>query len=262
VSVAKIDEIRAAIARHRPAAAILEQAPGSNALGICRSIAAERADDRRRMPVLIVSDREYAGDDVTGVAEWLVTPFSSAYAQAKVQAWVHRGLSRWRKAAIPGDEDRRLAALRATGLLDTPSEERFDRLTRLASRFFAAPIALLTLVDRERQWFKSHVGLPERETPRESSFCAHTVLERRTLVVNDALIDDRFAENPLVVGEPRVRFYAGAPLMLNDGTCIGTLCVYDTRPRWFAAADIHLLEDLRDLTVIELNREPAALTGT
>ena len=198
-----------------------------------------------------------------GVAEWLVTPFSSAYAQAKVQAWVHRGMSRWKKAAIPADEERRLATLRATGLLDAPPDARFDRITRLASRFFAVLIALITLVDRERQWFKSGVGLHIPETSRESSFCAHSVFDRATLVVNDALVDDRFAENPLVVGEPRVRFYAGAPLILQDGSCLGSLCLLDTRPRWFSAADVQLLEDLRDLAVSEMERERAtSLTGT
>jgi GAF domain-containing protein len=168
---------------------------------------------------------------------------------------VHRGTSRWRKAAIPPDEDRRLATLRAMGLLDTAPEARFDRITRLASRFFAAPIALITLVDRDRVWFKSRIGLGIRETSRETSIGAHAVLERTTLVVNDALVDDRFAENPLVVGEPRVRFFAGAPLILQDGTCPGVLAVLDTRPRWFAASDVQLLEDLRDLAVSEIERD-------
>jgi GAF domain-containing protein len=117
---------------------------------------------------------------------------------------------------------------------------------------------MITLVDRDRQWFMSSVGLKLEETPRESSFCAHTVFDRATMVVSDALFDDRFAENPLVVGEPRIRFYAGAPLILSNGSCVGTLCLLDTRPHRFAAADIRLLEELRDLAVSELEREPAA----
>ena len=225
------------------------------------TIAIDRAKDRRRMPVLVVSDREYSGGETPGVDEWLVTPFSSTYAQAKVQAWVHRGASRWRKAAIPKDEEIRLETLRSINLLDTPPDARFDRITRLAGRFFAVPIALITLVDSERQWFKSCIGLEIRETSRESSFCAHAVFNRKTLVVNDALADDRFAENPLVVDEPRVRFYVGSPLILKDGTCLGALAVLDTRPRWFAASDVQLLEDLRDLAVSEIERERAARGG-
>jgi GAF domain-containing protein len=168
-------------------------------------------------------------------------------------------MSRWRKAPIPEDEARRLASLKSLGLLDTPPDPRFDRITRLASRYFAVPIALISLVDRDRQWFKASVGLDIVETSREASFCAYTVVDRKTVVVNDALADDRFAENPLVIGEPRVRFYAGAPLILSNGTCLGSQCLMDTRPRWFAADDTRLLEDLRDLAVSELEREPAPI---
>jgi GAF domain-containing protein len=100
-----------------------------------------------------------------------------------------------------------------------------------------------------------------KETSREMSFEAHVVAERTTLVVNDALVDDRFAENPLVVGEPRVRFYAGAPLIMQDGTCLGAMSVMDTRPRWFAASDVQLLEDLRDLAVSEIERERTSGAG-
>ncbi len=261
VTVANLDELSAATAAGRPSLAILEQCPEQDALSVCRVLTAANAGDRRRLPLIIVAGREATGDELTVVSDWLVTPFSREYAQAKVQAWVHRGVSRWTKAPVPADEERRLASLRSLALLDTAPEERFDRITRLAARFFAAPIALITLIDRERQWFKSVIGLHERSTPRDASFSAHTIFERKTLVVNDALIDDRFAENPLVVDSPRVRFYAGAPLVLGDGTCIGTLCVYDTRPRWFAAADIALLEDLRDLTVTELERDRVALVA-
>lgn len=263
VEVSHVDEVRQAAARGRLSVAILEHSPGHDALTMCAKIAADRANERRRMPVLVVSDREYPGGEQAGVAEWLVRPFSSAYAQAKVQAWVHRGASRWQKASVPADEERRMATLRALRLLDTPPEPRFDRLTRLASRFFAVPMAAIALVDRDRQWFKSSVGVTFKETSRDSAFAAHVVVNRTTLVVNDALLDDRFAENPLVIAEPRVRFYAGAPLILLDGTCIGTLSLLDTRPRWFAASDIQLLEDLRDLAVSEIERERITTqTGT
>ncbi len=258
VYLSHADHIRAAAANDRLSVAVLEHGPDHDALALAEMIAANRAaGERRRLPVLVVADREYPGGEGAGIVEWIVKPFTSAYAQAKLQAWVHRGTSRWKKAAIPHDEERRLASLHATALLDTAPDERFDRITRLASRLFAVPVALVTLVDRERQWFKSCVGLQIGETPRESSFCAHAVLDRGTLVVNDALVDQRFAENPLVVTEPRIRFYAGAPLILRDGSCVGSLCVLDRRPRWFAAADIQLLEDLRDLAVNEIEHEQA-----
>jgi ribonuclease BN (tRNA processing enzyme) len=262
VNVATIDEVRAAAAKGRPAVAILQHGPTNDAIAIARAIAADRAGDRRRLPVLVVADREDLRDESAGIDEWLVGPLSSAYAQAKLQAWVHRGMSRWRKAPIPADEERRLAVLRSLDLLDTKTDVRFDRITRLASHLFAVPIVQLTLIDHDRQWCKSAVGSHDTESPRELSFCAHAVFSRTTLVVNDALVDDRFAENPLVVGAPRIRFYAGAPLILDDGVCIGTLCVLDTRPRWFATADVHLLEDLRDLAVSEIEHDRLVATTT
>jgi len=263
VKFSKAEEVQAAAVNDRLSVAILEHGPGHDALAMCRKIAADRANDRRQMPVLVVADREYSDGENDGVAEWLVRPFSSTYAQAKVEAWVHRGASRWKKAAMPADEERRLAALERTELLDTPQEARFDRITRLANRFFAVPIAQITLVAHDRVFCKSSIGLEIERGSREASFCAHTVFNRTTLVVNDALLDDRFAENPLVVDEPRIRFYAGAPLILQDGSCVGTLCLHDTRPRWFAASDVALLEDLRDLAVSEIeNDRTTSLTGT
>ena len=251
-----IDEIRAAIAKTRPSAAFLQHGPGHDALATARALALDRAGDRRSLPVILISDREYPAGAEAGVAEWLLAPFTAEYAKAKVEALVLRGESRWKKAILPEDEERRIATLESLGLLDTPPDPRFDRITRLASQFFDVPISLVTLVDRERQWFKSCVGLPMSETGRDSAFCAHAVAERTTLVVNDALVDSRFAENPLVINAPRVRFYAGAPLILRDGTCIGSLCILDTRPRWFHAADRKVLEDLRDIAVAEIEREP------
>ena len=254
----RIDEIREAIAKTRPSVAFLQHGIGHDALATTREITADRVDDRRSLPVMLISDREYPGGAEAGVAEWLITPFTAEYAKAKVEAWVLRGESRWKKAALPEDEERRIATIESLGLLDTPPDPRFDRITRLASQFFDVPIALLVLVDRERQWFKSCVGLHVSETARDSAFCSHTVADRATLVVNDALVDTRFAENPLVIGLPRVRFYAGAPLILRDGTCIGSVCILDTRPRWFHAADKKVLEDLRDIAVAEIEREPHA----
>ena len=147
-----------------------------------------------------------------------------------------------------------MASLRELRILDTDPEERFDRITRLAAAVFDVPIALVSLVDKDRQWFKSCYGIGAKETPREVSFCAHVVYNRETMLVSDALMDPRFADNPLVDNEPRIRFYAGCPLLLADGSCVGTLCLVDTRARSLSGTDVGLLQDLRDLAVQELYR--------
>jgi PAS domain S-box-containing protein len=147
-------------------------------------------------------------------------------------------------AAVPSDEAGRLIDLHALGLLDTPPEERFDRITRTTARLFQAPIVLISLVDVSRQWFKSCLGLGDRETSRDVSFCAHAILGEEAFVIEDALQDERFAANPLVTGEPHIRFYAGQPVRGGTGKKVGTLCVIDRLPRRFEAADRAALADL------------------
>lgn len=155
-------------------------------------------------------------------------------------------------APIPADDAQRLRALRELLILDTPPEERFDRIVAFAADEFEVPIALISLVDRERQWFKARVGLDVCETAREISFCGHAVLQPEIFMVLDAARDPRFADNPLVLGAPFIRFYAGAPLMLPGGAAVGTLCLIDSRPRAFDAMDQAILATLRDLVVAEL----------
>ncbi|HZF79593.1 MAG TPA: sensor domain-containing phosphodiesterase [Rubrivivax sp.] len=151
---------------------------------------------------------------------------------------------------IPGNEAQRLAVLEGMCLLDTPPDPVLDQLTRLAVSTFASPIALVSLVAQDRQWFKSRVGLAARETPRDVAFCAYAIVAPEPLVVLDALQDDRFAANPLVTGAPHIRFYAGAPLTTREGTCLGTLCILDTQPRGtFDEAQRRLLEQLAGLVV-------------
>ncbi|WMC10595.1 PAS domain-containing protein [Oceanimonas pelagia] len=157
--------------------------------------------------------------------------------------------------ALPFDEPQRLQALRRTGLLDTPPEARFDRLTRIARQSFGVEIALVSLVDSERQWFKSAQGLNACETGRDISFCGHAILDSRTFVVEDALKDERFADNPLVTEAPHIRFYAGAPLHSLEGFRIGTLCVIDSRPRRFGEQDGELLRTLADCVEEQLSRQ-------
>ncbi|MBE0622482.1 MAG: PAS domain S-box protein [Burkholderiales bacterium] len=144
----------------------------------------------------------------------------------------------------PANETERLAALRALGVLDTPPEQRFNRITRTAARVFQVPIALVSLVDADRQWFKSRYGLHVSETPRSVSFCGHAILQDRAMVIEDALLDPRFADNPVVSGPPHVRFYAGQPLSGAGGVKLGTLCIIDHQPRQFSANDRLTLADM------------------
>ena len=157
-------------------------------------------------------------------------------------------------AAIPANESTRLAALYQLLILDTRPEERFDKIAAFAAQEFEVPIAVITLVDADRQWFKAKVGTEVCETGRDVSFCAHAILHDDIMVVPDAAADARFVDNPLVTGEPHIRFYAGAPLTLASGLRLGTLCLIDRAPRTLDALDLGILGTLRDLAVMELAR--------
>jgi diguanylate cyclase (GGDEF)-like protein len=146
--------------------------------------------------------------------------------------------------AKPANEAARIATLQSLNILDTPPEERFDRLTRLARRLFDVPVALVSLVDSDRQWFKSADGISSTETKRDISFCAHAIMQDDIFVVNNALADTRFNDNPLVTGDPRIRFYAGYPLVVQDGVKLGSLCLIDFKPRALGDADRQSLRDL------------------
>lgn len=154
--------------------------------------------------------------------------------------------------AIPFNEAERLAALKSLKILDTEPEERFDCITRIAQRAFRIPIALVSLIDAERQWFKSRQGLCACETSRDISFCGHAILDGVPLIVSNALDDPRFLDNPLVVGAPHIRFYAGVPLTVLNHYRVGTLCLIDRAPRTFSTNDKLLLGDLAQLVQQEL----------
>lgn len=143
------------------------------------------------------------------------------------------------------DEQARLAALRRYRILDTEPEQRFDDLTMLASQICDTPMSLITLIDSDRQWFKSRVGLGVAETSRSVAFCAHAIHQPDIMQVPDATSDARFRDNPFVTGEPNIRFYAGAPLITPDGYALGTLCVIDVRPRHLSDAQLRALDALR-----------------
>ncbi|WP_145142213.1 GAF domain-containing protein [Pseudomonas duriflava] len=149
-------------------------------------------------------------------------------------------------APLPENEQERLDRLHSLGLLDTQQEERFDRFVRLAMALCDVPIAAVSLVDANRQWFKGCTGLGVSETSRDISFCGHAILEKRVLYIPDAKADPRFADNLLVTGEPFIRFYAGCPIFTPDDKAIGTLCIIDKRPRALSADQLLRFRDLAD----------------
>ena len=215
--------------------------------------------DADEVPIIVVAE-EGSGltDGPPAVTDWLIKPFSREYVRTRIMAWVRRQSCRCVPAPLPDDEQQRLAALHDLAILDTEPEERFDRITRLAAAIFDVPVVLITFIDRDRQWFKSTQGVETRETPRDRAFCAHTILKDGVTVIPDALLDDRFADSPFVVGEARIRFYAGHPLTANDGSHLGTLCLIDTQPRQLDDGKVDLLRDLTALVQRELERPAGA----
>jgi diguanylate cyclase (GGDEF)-like protein len=163
-------------------------------------------------------------------------------------------------APKPDNEQSRLASLRALDVLDSAPEAQFNALARAAAFAANTPISLLSLIDTNRQWFKANIGLPGlSETSREAAFCAHTILQDDVLVVQDARNDPRFVDNPLVVGSPEIRFYAGAPVRLEDGSCVGSLCVIDRAPRRLSPEQLDILRQLARAAAAALEGRRAVL---
>jgi diguanylate cyclase (GGDEF)-like protein len=154
----------------------------------------------------------------------------------------------------PGIEQRRLAALERLGILDTPPEERFERLTRIARQYYRVKTALFSVIDSERQWFKSRQGMELTQSPRSVAFCDYAIQQDKLFLVEDATKDPRFCKNPLVTGKPHIRFYAGMPVREPSGYKIGTLCIIDDKPRHFSEIDLDVLRSLASLVEDELER--------
>lgn len=265
VSEVSVEALKAALAGGHPSLIVLGDALSAvDPLSLCAELRALDGEAAKVTPIIIVADQTAVPDDkgeAAGVTDWLTRPFSVQYARSRLRAWIMRSMLRWRKAPLPGDEERRLAAVYRLGLLDTAEEERFDRHARIAAAAFDAPIALITLIDRERQWYKAHYGFDFSETSRDVGFCSHAILESEPLVVNDARQDDRFADNPVVIGDPHVRFYAGVPLRAATGERVGALCVVDHKPRSLSSAQLRALKDIARLVEEELDQRPAAKTA-
>lgn len=162
--------------------------------------------------------------------------------------------------ALLHDDDVRVAALHRLGVLDTAIEAPFERIVTLIRSVLAVPMATVTLVDRDRQWFKARRGIDVTETPRSISFCTHTIRQREPLIVEDALLDPRFANSPLVVGPPHVRSYAGVPLRTPEGYNVGALCAMDIQPRQFIPADIAIINNFASIVCNELELRQIAQT--
>ena len=167
------------------------------------------------------------------------------------------------KAPPPTNEAERLAALKEYHILDTGTEQSYDDITTLAAHICEVPVAMISLVDEDRQWFKSKVGLEQQQTSRDVAFCAHAILQNEPFVVRDATKDRRFADNALVTGEPHVRFYAGIPLINPEGLALGTLCVVDHQPRRLSAKQQEALQALsrQVMALLELRRVSAHLAN-
>jgi len=267
VTIERVRTVAEAITRFDavgPAMVMIDDAlDGTAGMELAEQFAARSGE----LPVLIVSAAPAPTDGSQKRSiDWLQSPFSVEYARSRIRTWIMRTDFQWARAALPANEESRLHALHRLGILDSGRDETFDRHTRIAAALFDVPIALVSFVDADRQWFKSCFGTDICETPREMSFCAHVIAADDILVVPDTLKDPRFRDNPMVSDGLRLRFYAGAPLRDDNGHCLGTLCVLDFRPRALSEGELQYLRDLAELVETEIRRwkpveaQPAAGT--
>jgi ribonuclease BN (tRNA processing enzyme)/DNA-binding response OmpR family regulator len=238
---------------------------GCTGFEFCRVIRTELGEWGKNVPMLVIAcpgegRRARLTAENLNLDDFIQGPYSPSYLFTRIQVSLLRMPLRWRRAPLAGNESERLATLQSTGLLDSLPEERFDRITRLAKAMFKVPISLVSLVDEDRQWFKSNQGLPgATETPRDYAFCSHAILTDDIMVIPDALQDERFADNPLVEGSPNIRFYAGCPIKVRscgdekNSVAIGTLCVIDSKPRDLSKDERRALRDFGAMVERELS---------
>ena len=247
VSVAP-DEVVEAIERDYPSLLIISGAPEAGAIAHMVRAIRKLPEPGGSLPVIVVGhDDPSLESEEIGITDWLVEPFTDNYARTRLRAWLMRRACKWALPPTPDNEEERIAALHGLNVLDTPSNRMLDAIVTLAADLFSVPIVAVSLVDRDRQWYKASCGLTARETPRDKSFCAHVVANRSATIVSDTLLDPRFAENPEVIGPPYLRFYAGHPIILAEGHCIGTLCLGDVRPRQLSQTGMKRLARLAAL---------------
>jgi phosphoribosyl 1,2-cyclic phosphodiesterase/DNA-binding response OmpR family regulator len=229
-----------------------------DALSACAAIRASADPLLRDLPVVMVRPSTAEGDTVLhhdGVTDYLTSPFTTAYVRARARAWLLRTQTRWLAAPPPPDEPQRVEAVRRLRI-DGRRDERYDRITRLATQVLDVPMAGIGFLDDARQWFKSRVGFPMPEVPRDATLCAYTILEKQGgFCIADTFEDDRFGDMPLVTGAPHVRFYAGQTLTDANGLALGTLCVMDTRPRRLGQEELQSLRDLAAMAEELLRRD-------
>lgn len=250
---ASVHQAMFAIGSARPHAIVVDLEPrDAERLALLRSLAANPLLGHSRL-LAVSAAGAVVGADLPG---WVVRVGTAEQAAAAIRASVVPAHAPSAPAdalfPIALNESQRLVALERSGLLDTPPEEAFDRLTWLAARNLDAPIALLTLLTPTRQWFKSRFGLDTPETPRSWAFCNHTILQKGVFSVEDLPSDPRFADNPAVVGDPGFRFYAGAPVHDNEGFVVGSLCIIDRRRRKLDDAETQTLLALAALASDEV----------
>ena len=259
-----VDDDQQAVAlaeREAPALLILaRRSPHYDGIAATVRIRRHPDDQVAAIPVVIVAGAEDHADSelafAAGVTDWLTQPCSPAFIQSRLRSWLRRMRVGWLKPPLPPNEEERLAEVRSLGLLNTPSEERFDRLARLTVRALGTSLCYISLMEAEHQWFKSCVGRQLQVYPRDLSLCAYTILGDNVLVVPDATEDSRFGDNPAFHNELNLRFHAGVPLRGPRGHNVGALCVYDPRPRQFLPEEETILRDLAVLIEREISAKP------
>lgn len=246
-------------------------------LDTCKRVREDGGEWGKEVPVIVIAQNQEIVQSLreqgvhAGVTDWVVEPFSASYIRTRIRMAVSRNPCKWVPPTMPKNEKSRLEALRGLNILDSAPDDLFDRLTRTVAAVFDVPVALVSLVDENRQWFKSKSWLcPKKsltETSREVSFCGHAILQNELFIIPDATQDSRFAHNPLVTDPDglQIRFYAGCPISVSGKDCdtehnIGTLCIIDTRPRDLDDKEKGLLNDFaamvkRELEALKDSRE-------
>ena len=252
------EQLLRAVLEDQPSLVMIEHNPPQlNGIEIARHLRSGEGTDKIQVPVILVTRGNHPASLESGIAtDWLEAPFTLSNARTKIRAWALRAAIRWIRAEIPADEHARQGGTDAQAIVASPPDGRFDRLTRIAAAAFDVPVALISLVEGDRHWYKSRLGPNASDVSRDLDFCSQVVLQKLATIVPDTLQDKRFSGSEKAPDGSRMRFYAGVPLLPGDGRCIGTFCIADTQPRAMSSADMALLHDLGALALRELKGQP------